>query len=153
MGAQFTVLFLKADHADLIKRVNPDPTTTHKQVWICNIFDVETNPDPTTTHKQVWICNICHKQIHCMKQISIRCNRIEHWVHLRCTGFRQDQYTDTWACHLHRESGLRTHIDITSPHHSIPWSKPLPTPHLLHPHHRNPNTDTRQTLPLFPQNW
>ena len=36
------------------------------------------------------------------KQISIRCNRIEHWVHLRCAGIRQAQYTDTWTCHLHR---------------------------------------------------
>ena len=38
--------------------------------------DVETNTGPTTTHKQVWICDICHKQIHGRKQISIRCNRI-----------------------------------------------------------------------------
>ena len=43
--------------------------------------DVETNPGPTTLNKKVWICDICHKQIHIRKQISIRCNRIEHWVH------------------------------------------------------------------------
>ena len=48
--------------------------------------DVETNPGPSTTHKQVWIYDICHKQIHGRKQISISCNRIEHWVHLRCAG-------------------------------------------------------------------
>ena len=42
--------------------------------------DVETSPCLTPTHKQVWICDICHKQIHCMKQISIRCNRNEHCV-------------------------------------------------------------------------
>ena len=48
--------------------------------------DVETNPGPTTLNKKVWICDICHKQIHVRKQISIRCNRIEHWVHLRCAG-------------------------------------------------------------------
>ena len=42
--------------------------------------DVETNPEPTTTHKQFWICDIYHKQIHCRKKISIRCNWIEHWV-------------------------------------------------------------------------
>ena len=24
--------------------------------------DVETNPGLTTTHKQVWICDICHKE-------------------------------------------------------------------------------------------
>ena len=64
--------------------------------------DVETNPGPTTLNKKVWICDICHKQIHVRKQISIRCNRIEHWVHLRCAGIRQAQYTDTGTCHLHR---------------------------------------------------
>ena len=46
--------------------------------------DVDTNPGPTTLNKKVWICDICHKQIHVRKQISIRCNKIEHWVHLRC---------------------------------------------------------------------
>ena len=68
--------------------------------------DVETNPGPTTLHKRVWICDICYKQIHVRNQISIRCNRIEHWVHLRCAGIRQAQYTDAWTCHLHRESRL-----------------------------------------------
>ena len=57
--------------------------------------DVETYPGPTTSNKRVWICDISHKQIHVRKQISIRCNRIEHWVHLRCEGIRQAQYTDT----------------------------------------------------------
>ena len=33
--------------------------------------DVETNQDPTTTHKQVRVCDICHKQIHGRKEISI----------------------------------------------------------------------------------
>ena len=65
-----------------------------------------TNPGPTTLNKKVWICDICHKQIHVRKQISIRCNRIEHWVHLRCAGIHQAQYTDTWTCHLHREYRL-----------------------------------------------
>ena len=64
--------------------------------------DVETNPGPTTLNKLVWICDICYKPIHVSKQISIRCNRIEHWVHLRCAGIRQAQYTDTWNCHLYR---------------------------------------------------
>ena len=50
---------------------------------------VETNPGPTTSHKRVSICDICYKQIHVRKQILIRCNRIEHWVHLRCAGIRQ----------------------------------------------------------------
>ena len=34
------------------------------------------NPGRTTTHKQVWICDICHKQVHGRKQMSIRCNMI-----------------------------------------------------------------------------
>ena len=57
--------------------------------------DVEINPGPTTLNKRVWISDICHKQIHVRKQISIRCNRIEHCVHLRCAGIRQTQCTDT----------------------------------------------------------
>ena len=57
--------------------------------------DVETNPGPTTLNKRVWICDICYKQIHVRKQISIRCNMIEHWVHLRCAGTRQTQYICT----------------------------------------------------------
>ena len=60
--------------------------------------DVETYPGPTTTRKQVWSCDICHRQIQVRKQISIRCNRIEHWVHLKCTGIRLAQYTDR-TCH------------------------------------------------------
>ena len=111
------------------------------------------NPGPTTLNKKVWIRDICHKQIHVRKQISIRCNRIEHWVHLRCAGIRQAQYTDTWTCHLHRESRLTPHTDITPPHRCRPWSNPLPTPHLHHTHHRNQNTDTCPTLPLSPQDW
>ena len=50
--------------------------------------DVETNPGLTTTHKQVCICDICHNQLQVRKQISIRCNRIDHRVHLRCAGIR-----------------------------------------------------------------
>ena len=80
--------------------------------------DVETNPGPTTLNKQVWVCDICYKQTHVRKQISIRCNRIEHWVHLRCAGICQAQYTDTWTYHLHRESRLTHHTDITPPHRS-----------------------------------
>ena len=99
---------------------------------------------------QVWICDICHKRIHVRKQISIRCNIIEHWVHLRCAGIRQEQYTDTWTCHLHKESGLTYHTDITPPHPTRPWSKPLPTSHQLHPHQGNPNTYYPPT-PLIPR--
>ena len=64
--------------------------------------DVDTNPGPISTRKQVWIYDICHRQIEVRKQISIRCNGIEHWVHLRCAGIRLAQYTDTWTCHQHK---------------------------------------------------
>ena len=106
--------------------------------------DVETNPGPTTLNKQVWICDICHKQIHVRKQISIRCNVIEH------TGLRQTQYTDTWTCHLHRESRLTPHTYITPPHRSRPWSKAPthspPTP--PQPKHRH-----MANTPPAPQDW
>ena len=97
MGARYTV-FWQTDHAD---------------VWRCS----------SNSNKRVCICDICYKQIHAMKQISIMCNRIDHWVHLRSSGIRQAQYTDTRTCHLHRESRLTTHTDITPPHPSRPWSK------------------------------
>ena len=116
---------------------------------LIKVGDIETNPGPTNTHKQVWICDICHKQIHVRKQISIRCNGIEYWVHLRCAGIRQKQYTDTWTCHLHRESRLATHTDIKPPHPSRPSSKPLPTPLYRH----NQNTHTRPTFPSFLHHW
>ena len=131
--------------------------------WLALLFtkegDVETNPGPTTLNKKGWICDICHKQIHVRKQISIRCNRIEHWVHLRCAGIRQAQYTDTWTCHLHRESRLTPHTDITPPHRSRPLSKlptlvkapyPLPT---YTTHTTATKTQTCPTLPLSPQDW
>ena len=101
-------------------------------LFLTNAGDVETNPGPTTSQKRVWICDIGYKQIHVRKQISLRCNRIEHWVHLRCAGIRQAQYT--YTCHLHRESRLAPHTDITPPHPSRPWSNP-PTP--PQPKHRS----------------
>ena len=77
-----------------------------------------------------YICDICYKQIHVRKQISIRCNRIEHWVHLRCAGIRQAQYTNTWTCHLHRESRLAPHNrhNTTPPLQTLDQALyPLPT--------------------------
>ena len=70
----------------------------------------ETNPGLTATRKQVWICDTWRRQIQVRKQISIRRNMIEHWVHLRCAGIHLAQYTDTWTCHLHTESRLTTHL-------------------------------------------
>ena len=129
MGARFTV-FLAC---------RPCGPAGWLALLLTKAGDVETNPGPTTLNKKVWICDICYKQIHVRKQISIRCNRIEHWVHLRCAGIRQAQYTDTWTCHLHRESRLTPHTDITPPHGSRPWSKPPthspPTP--PQPNHRH----------------
>ena len=52
--------------------------------------------------KHVCICDICHIQIQVRKPISIRCNRIEHWVNLRCPGVRLAQYADTWTYHQHK---------------------------------------------------
>ena len=92
MGARFTVLWA----------CRPCGPAGWLALMLTKTGDVETNPCPTTLNKKVWICDICHKQIHVRKHISIRCNRIEHWVHLRCAGIRQAQYTDTWTCHLHQ---------------------------------------------------
>ena len=114
--------------------------------------DVETNPGPTTSNKRVWICDICYKQIQVRMQISIRCNRIEHWLHLRCTGIRQAQYTDNLDLpSTQRIQTHNSHRHNTTP--PDPGPSPLLTAHLHHPHHCNQNTDTRPTLPLFPQDW
>ena len=129
MGAQFTVFWA----------CRPCGPAGWLALLLTKAGDVETNPGPTNLNKKVWICDICPKQIHVRKQISIRCNRIEHWVHLRCAGIRQAQYTDTRTCHLHRESRLTPRTDITPPHHSRPLSKPPthspPTP--PQPKHRH----------------
>ena len=88
----------------------------HKSGWCRD----ESRSD--NSNKPVCVCDICYKQIHVSKQISIMYNRIEHWVHLRSSGIRQAQYTDTRTCHLHRESRLTTYTDITPPHSSRHWS-------------------------------
>ena len=84
---------------ELSRRLQTDLPYCGQAGWLALLLikaaDVETNPGPTTTHKQVCICEICLKQIHGRKQISIMCNRIEHWVHLRCVGIRLAQYRDT----------------------------------------------------------
>ena len=112
--------------------------------------DVEINLGPTTLNKKVWICDICHKQIHVRKQISIRCNMIEHWVHLRCAGIHQAQYTDTWTCHLHRESRLTSH---KPPNHSPP-TPPQPKQQTYVQHspcpHRIGKAQTQFSHPLTP---
>ena len=57
-------------------------TSPHEIGWCQD----KSRSDKHTHH--VWICDICHKQIHFRKQISIRCNMIEHWVHLWSVGIR-----------------------------------------------------------------
>ena len=102
--------------------------------------DVETNPCPTTSNKRVWICDICYKQIHVRKQISIRCNRIEHWVHLRCTGIRQAQYTDTPALDTIPEPRVRPTCPAPT------TLNPSPTPALPSTsHHHTLSSDTHAT--------
>ena len=59
MGAQFTVFFGQAGHADPLA------------LLLTKAGDVKTNPGPTTSHKRVWICDICHKQVHVRKQIHL----------------------------------------------------------------------------------
>ena len=83
----------------------------HADGWRCS----------SNSNKRVCICDICYKQIHVRKQTSTMCTRIEHCVHLRSSGIRQAQYTDTRTCHLHKESRLTTHTDITN------TTSPLPT--------------------------
>ena len=154
MGARFTI-FGQAGHAEQLDGL---------ALLLIKAADVETNSDPTTTHKQVWICDIGHKQIHGRKQISIRCNSIEQCVHLRCAGIRQAQYTDTWTCHLHI---FRTHTDITQSHTSRPVSKPpihsphtppqpkhtfnTPCYHRMIKHKANPLTHSPPTLRTQPR--
>ena len=102
MGARFTVFFLAC---------RPCGPAGWLALLLTKAGDVETNPGPTTFNKKVWICDICHKQIHVRKQISIRCNRIEHWVHLRCAGIRQAQYTilPTYTTHT-TATKSQTHV-------------------------------------------
>ena len=96
---------------------------------------IKKSVDATTARKQVWICDMCQGQIHVMKQILIRCNRIEYWVHQRCAGIRLAQYADNWTCY---KSRLTTHTDITDPGPS----RPSPPPQ----HHRNQNTHIQLSL-------
>ena len=117
-----------------------------------------TNPGPTTSHTQVWICDICYTQIYVREQISVRRYRIEHWVHLRCVGINQEQYTYTYTytCNLQRDSRLTSHTDITPPHPSRSWSKPnIHSPPISHTPPTPPQPKHRHTskFPLFSHDW
>ena len=112
MGCRFTVL----------GEIRPCRPNGWLALLLIKAGDVETNPGHTTTHKQVWLCNICRRQIYGRKPILIRCNRIKHWVHLGCSGIRLAQYTDTWTFN-YKIIQLTTHICITPPHPSRPCTK------------------------------
>ena len=112
MGARFTVFWA----------TRPYGPAGWLALLLTKAGDVKTNPDPTTLNKRAWICDICHKQIHVRKQISIRCNRIEHGVHARCAGIRKAQ------CTMHRYLDLpSTQIIQTHPSHINKATLPLPT--------------------------
>ena len=126
--------------------------------------DVETNPGPTTSHKRVWICDICYTQIHVRKQISIRCNRFEHWLHLRYPPSTIHRYLD-----LPSTQRIQTHIshrhNTTPPLQTLvqaPYPLPTCTTHTIatqtqkHVQHspcsdrngKNPNPILSSTHPL-----
>ena len=123
--------------------------------------DVETNPGPKKTHRKFWICDICHKQIDCRKQISMRCNRIEHMVHLICAGisasilYRCLDLPSTQRCQTHN-----SHIhNTTAPFHTlVQASYPLLTyttatqTHIQHSpcSHRIGKAQKQSSYPLTP---
>ena len=76
-----------------------------------------------------------------MKQIYIRCNRIEHWLHLRCAGNRLAQYTDTWTCYQHKESRLTINtLNTTPPSQTLDQA--------AHPPNTTHTTATKAQTPL-----
>ena len=89
--------------------------------------------DRSDYHTQTSLdCDICHRQIQVRTQISIRCCRIEHWVHLRCTGIRLVQYINTTH---NTATNTQTHIPLSpcSPNTYPPLPEPN-TCHTLHLH-------------------
>ena len=110
MGARFTVF----------GACRPCGLTGWLALLLTKAGDVETTPGPTTLNKKVWICDICHKQIHVRKQISIWCNMIEHWVHLRLCRYPPST--------IHRYLDLpSTQIIQTHTSHRHNTTPPLPT--------------------------
>ena len=109
--------------------------------------NVETNPGLTTLNKRAWIRDICYKQIHVMKKISIRCNRIDHWVYFRCAGNTQIPRPAIYTGNP--DSQLTTHTDITPTHPSRPWSKsPTHSPPTPHTPPQQKYRHTSNTLPV-----
>ena len=71
-------------------------------------------------------------------QISIMCNRIEYWGHIRCACIRRVQYRYQDLPSAYIIQNHNTHRDNTAP--SSPTLNQ--DTHLLTPHHHNPNTGT-----------
>ena len=79
------------------------------------------------THTQVWICDICHKQIHGRKPISIMCNMIEHWMHLRCAIYRYKSSTRRIRTHTsHRHNTTPPFQTLVNPPTHSPPTPPQP---------------------------
>ena len=115
---------------------------------LTKVGDVETNPGPTTLNKKVWISDICHKQIHVRKQLSIRGNTIEHWVHIRCAGIQYNtihRYLDlpstqriqTHTSHRHNTTPPLPTL-VQSPTHSPPTPPTPPQPKHRHMSNTHP---------------
>ena len=88
---------------------------------------IVSNPGPTIhTNKHspaltpvIWTCDLCHKLIN-KQQTSIRCNHAHntHWVHLKFTQIKQQQYKPYWRCTIHTPTTRNNnakHIQHNSP--------------------------------------
>ena len=93
-------------------------------------------------NKEVWIWDYFHKQIHVRKQISIRCNKIEHWVHLRLCRYPTStihRYLDLLS--IQRIQTHTSHIHNTTP----PLPNMVQAPYLLPTYTTHTTTTKTQT--------
>ena len=96
------------------------------------------------THTQTCTCDICLKIIN-KKQISIRCNAIEHWVHHRCAGVSLQHMDLPSTQHVQVHFTKLSHHKTNTLHlHAHPHHHPLtlkykhpPTLKYKHPHHQH----------------
>ena len=92
---------------------------------LTNAGDVESNPDPTTQTNTLQsygcVTFVINKQ-----QPSIRCNHT-HWVHLKCTQIKQQQYKPDWRCTIHTPTQTVTTPSSgnTTAHHQQITTHPL----------------------------
>ena len=85
--------------------------------------DVEINPGPTTTRKQVWICDICHRQIQVMKQDIDKVQ--QDWT-LGAPKVRRNQPSTIYR-YLDLPSTQRIQTRNTHRHNTTPPSQTLAT--------------------------